>query len=440
MSVKDNLFVKKQNINGRISSNFTTKHYYKNRTPDAAPYNCSCCSIINYRGKLHLLGSLNSTAARYHYIWDGASWVSVSTLPYTFSNGAAIVINDEIHIFGGAASTTIDRYHYKWNGSTWTKVSTLAYHFRDGIVTCKYNPIDNQYYIYLFGTTYNTTQDKYCYLGVMTQAGAVTWIKIADIPYKCSIQNAIVTAMGEIYILNLASKIMYKYNIDNNNFETIDIINGDMGVSYVSSNVEEYPVNNLKIFNTVTLGYFNLDLQTNTLDSNDSMYLPYIFTTNTRTISYNDELYIFRSASGNSYFTLREWETKTEIPSENLKSHIGMIIFSETLDTLEKVQSIYGVETLWERIENAMLLGYSPSKHQIGERGGEQLHTLTAAEIVKHRHSWTIHPNPNTASTTGFGGRTSGTYSNYNCDYTGSSTSHENMPPYRTVAIWHRIG
>ena len=50
--------------------------------------------------------------------------IKVSTLPYSFGHGSAVVLNNEIHILG-SASTYEERKHYKWNGSSWKRVSTL---------------------------------------------------------------------------------------------------------------------------------------------------------------------------------------------------------------------------------------------------------------------------------------------------------------------------
>ena len=55
--------------------------------------------------------------------------VSVSTLPYEFTRGSAVVLNGEIHILGGNDSSTS---HYKFNGSSWESVSTLPYEFYRG--------------------------------------------------------------------------------------------------------------------------------------------------------------------------------------------------------------------------------------------------------------------------------------------------------------------
>ena len=58
----------------------------------------------------------------------GSACVSVSTLPYGFTAGSAVVYNNEIHILGGGSSSARTN-HYKFNGSSWESVSTLPYGF-----------------------------------------------------------------------------------------------------------------------------------------------------------------------------------------------------------------------------------------------------------------------------------------------------------------------
>ena len=52
--------------------------------------------------------------------------VSVSTLPYEFYQGSAVVLNNEIHILGSRddSNTPVrDKYHYKYNGTSWASAS-----------------------------------------------------------------------------------------------------------------------------------------------------------------------------------------------------------------------------------------------------------------------------------------------------------------------------
>ena len=54
---------------------------------------------------------------------------SVSTLPYSFYYGCAVVQKDEIHIMSTTNSSSYYKYHYKYNGTSWTKLSDLPYSF-----------------------------------------------------------------------------------------------------------------------------------------------------------------------------------------------------------------------------------------------------------------------------------------------------------------------
>lgn len=79
----------------------------------------------------------------------------------------------------------------------------------------------------------------------------------------------------------------------------------------------------------------------------------------------------------------------TEINETNrvingIRSHIGMIIQSTTLDTEEKVIAIYG-GTSWEKIEGRLLIGAN-STYGVGTTGGSATHTLTVNEMPSHNH------------------------------------------------------
>ena len=61
-------------------------------------YDFYCGCAVVYNNELHILGGGSSSYQRYHYKWNGTSWVSVSTLPYNLYKGSAVVYNNEIHI------------------------------------------------------------------------------------------------------------------------------------------------------------------------------------------------------------------------------------------------------------------------------------------------------------------------------------------------------
>ena len=128
-------------ILGSYSSSSYYKYHYKWNgsswiSASTLPYNFYYSSAVVYNNEIHILGGYGNSTG--HYKWNGASWVSVSTLPYNFYDGSAVVYNNEIHILGCRNYTT---RHYKWNGSSWVSVSTLPYDFYDGSAVVYNNEI-----------------------------------------------------------------------------------------------------------------------------------------------------------------------------------------------------------------------------------------------------------------------------------------------------------
>ena len=124
---------------------------------------------------------------------------------------------------------------------------------------------------------------------------------------------------------------------------------------------------------------------------------------------------------------------------------------TELFDRLWPVGSIYmSLEAtdpadrfggVWEPIENAFLLGAS-SAHPAGERGGEETHTLTEAEMPVHTHEqaemawghdWLGGVGQWSASSSAMDSQ------KYTTKAAGGGQAHNNMPPYLSVFIWKRI-
>ena len=138
------------NGNLRSSLNTTLKGKIINGTLTAPslsvstlPYKFIAGSAVVYNNEIHILGSAYDNAQTKHYKWDGTSWTEVSTLPYAFYQASAVVYNNEIHILGSAANRDTTNYtkHYKWNGTSWTSVNTLPYNFYGGSAVVYNNEI-----------------------------------------------------------------------------------------------------------------------------------------------------------------------------------------------------------------------------------------------------------------------------------------------------------
>lgn len=112
-----------------ISSHIITNRIVKLKSE--VPIKFAFGSAVEYHNEIHLLGSNDEYCRKSHYKLDNSdTWTKVSKLPYEFQEGSAIVYNDEIHIFGSLYGTS--KQHYKWNGSSWVSVSTLPFSFYRG--------------------------------------------------------------------------------------------------------------------------------------------------------------------------------------------------------------------------------------------------------------------------------------------------------------------
>jgi hypothetical protein len=81
-----------------------------------------------------------------------------------------------------------------------------------------------------------------------------------------------------------------------------------------------------------------------------------------------------------------------------IRSHIGMVVHSTTLNTEAKVKAIYGGIS-WAKIEGMFLLGQS-SKYGIGGTGGSESITLATKNLPSHTHGM-AHTHTTPATDTG---------------------------------------
>lgn len=114
----------------------------------------------------------------------------------------------------------------------------------------------------------------------------------------------------------------------------------------------------------------------------------------------------------------------------------------------------------WERIKDRFILAAGDT-YAAGSTGGEAAHTLTVEEMPEHNHGQTLflqnaysgtetkwlftdygyllkHSDTVNPDASSYTGRVSQTHFGWT-EKSGSSKTHNNMPPYLTVYVWKRI-
>ena len=89
-----------------VNENMSLVTNYMDIKVSTLPYSFGHGSAVVLNNEIHILGSSSTNYKTKHYKWNGSSWKSVSTLPYSFYYGSAVVLNNEIHILGGRDNST----------------------------------------------------------------------------------------------------------------------------------------------------------------------------------------------------------------------------------------------------------------------------------------------------------------------------------------------
>lgn len=128
-----------------------------------------------------------------------------------------------------------------------------------------------------------------------------------------------------------------------------------------------------------------------------------------------------------------------------------------------------GESSTWEKLEDRVLIG-AGATYSLGSQGGEATHTLTVNELPSHNHTTSSSGNHNHGTGWGENSGTAnaphGLYSSGNnkvgcadtdwdnnewatttngahthtVGYSGGGQPHNNLPPYRAVNMWKRVG
>lgn len=176
----------------KITQNVTVEW---NKDLTQLPFSFYNGQAVLLNDEIHILGTSFRTQDQqkhYKYNVENDSWTSVSTLPDNSYQPRATVYNGSLHILGNAYNGDSDpKSHYRWNGSSWVSVSTLPYNFSHGVV------ITFNGSIHLLGGSYNadTTNSKSHY-----RWNGSSWTSVSTLPANF-VDGCAVVYNGELHIM-----------------------------------------------------------------------------------------------------------------------------------------------------------------------------------------------------------------------------------------------
>lgn len=186
-------YVGEKLVEGTLSLNLLEVDVSLGKTPI---YVSSSAAVI-LNNEIHLFGGYS--AKRAYYKWNGKTWAEGKpSLIRDLKQGGAVVLNGEIHLLGGDVYENTSRNHYVLRGSSWTGISNLPYKFYYSSAVVLNGEI------HLLGGYENRT-DHYKWNGEV-------WSKVSTIPYEFYSGSAVVLN-NEIHLLGgQSSKKHYKFN------------------------------------------------------------------------------------------------------------------------------------------------------------------------------------------------------------------------------------
>ena len=289
------------------------------------PYDFYSGSAVVLNNEIHILGSYDTSSRTKHYKWNGSSWVSVSTLPYNFYNGFAVVLNDEIHILGSGNSSYVTK-HYKWSGSSWVSVSTIPYGFYSSSAVVLNGEI------HILGSNSATSAQKNHY-----KWSGSTWSFVSTLPYgfrngRAVVLNDEIHIFGGSYDTSSRTK-HYKWN----------------GSSWVS--VSTLPYSFYNGFVDILNGEIHIVGSSDT-SSRRSHY--YYHTSNTADSSVGSKIAVYQNPSTASGTYATNFISGVPITGENNKFPSGFddVYYIDDFGNVEESPTYYGDGTQWIKFKN----------------------------------------------------------------------------------------
>ena len=115
------------------------------------------CAYVVWNDKINVFGNYESDHWKSSFAWNGSSWESLISAPYSCFGGAAFVIDGKIHLLGGSNSDSDRKRHYMLENNTWVMLKDMngylqfqpAVVYKDAIYAFGTYSIEN-YHPYLF--------------------------------------------------------------------------------------------------------------------------------------------------------------------------------------------------------------------------------------------------------------------------------------------------
>ena len=175
------------------------------------PYDFYNGSAVVFDGKIHIMGGKEYKCEKKHYEYDGSSWTELEEMSYDFYYGSAVVWNNEIHILG-AYDGSSSCWHCIYNPKTlsWSRAQGS---FPDSLVGNSTVVYNNK--IHLLGGGGAPTRHM--------QYDMPYWSQVSTLPYEFKYGSAVVWN-NEIHILGGENEKTKHYKYDGSSWSQVSTL------------------------------------------------------------------------------------------------------------------------------------------------------------------------------------------------------------------------